>query len=345
MGKRVTIQDIADAMGISRNTVSKAINNLEGIAETTREKILQTAVEMGYKPLSYVGALVDSPVPTPRPEAVGFQGEIALLTGGFLNHSHFASLMMDYFQQEVSTLGYVMNTHRVTPADITSKVLPVSLNLERVKALVCVEMFDWDYDYMLCGLGIPILFVDGPAKVGGRTLPADQLYMDNTTAITQFVGDMLARGLTRIGFVGEYLHCQSFYERYVAYFLAMTMSGHPVKQKYVVNYHDIQELRHAMDEMQDLPDVFVCANDFVAWDTMLALAAIGKQVPDDVLVCGFDDSAESRCSKPPMTTIHIHTRIMAYSAVQLLLSRMENPALDFRTVYTETELIYRESTK
>ena len=49
MKKKVTIQDIADALGISRNTVSKAINNSEGLAEATKEKILQKAVEMGYR--------------------------------------------------------------------------------------------------------------------------------------------------------------------------------------------------------------------------------------------------------------------------------------------------------
>ena len=52
MKKKVTIQDIADALGISRNTVSKAINNSEGLADATRDKILQKAVEMGYKQCS-----------------------------------------------------------------------------------------------------------------------------------------------------------------------------------------------------------------------------------------------------------------------------------------------------
>ena len=46
MKKKATIQDIADALGMSRNTVSKAINNSEGLAEATREKILQKAVEV-----------------------------------------------------------------------------------------------------------------------------------------------------------------------------------------------------------------------------------------------------------------------------------------------------------
>ena len=47
MAERVTIQDIADALGVSRNTVSKAINNTGLLADTTREKVLQKAMEMG----------------------------------------------------------------------------------------------------------------------------------------------------------------------------------------------------------------------------------------------------------------------------------------------------------
>ena len=54
MAERVTIQDIADALGVSRNTVSKAINNTGILADATREKVLKKAMEMGYKQFSYV---------------------------------------------------------------------------------------------------------------------------------------------------------------------------------------------------------------------------------------------------------------------------------------------------
>ncbi len=54
MADRVTIQDIADALGVSRNTVSKAINNTGLLADATRERVLKKAVEMGYKQFSYV---------------------------------------------------------------------------------------------------------------------------------------------------------------------------------------------------------------------------------------------------------------------------------------------------
>lgn len=345
MGKKVTIQDIADALGISRNTVSKAINNTDGIADATREKILQKAAELGYKQFSYVQSLAAagaSDVP-PVPAQPEFKGEIALLSGRFLSHSHFASLMLDKFQREISQMGYIMNTHRVTDVDIANKTLPVTVHLEQTKALLCIEMFNWDYDNMLCELGLPILFVDGPAKIKGRSLPADQLYMENAAPVTQFVSDMLDKGISRIGFVGKTDHCQSFYERYCAYYLAMGMAGKPVNPAFVISTNHLDEIRETIGKMAEIPELFVCANDFVAWDTMQALAAVGKRVPEDVLICGFDDSAESRLSKPPLTTVHIHTQTIAYSAVHLLLSRIESPSLDYRSVYAETELIYRES--
>ena len=349
MNKKVTIQDIADELGISRNTVSKAINNSEGLADATREKILQKAMEMGYKQFSYAGSLATisggpAAAETERPAAHGYQGEIALLTGSFLAHSHFASLMLDKFQREISQLGYTMNTHRVTQVELKNKTLPITMNLAQIKGIMCIEMFDWDYDEMLCGLDIPILFVDGPAKCRGRSLPADQLYMDNFTEITRFVNDMLEQGFTKIGFVGNYDHCQSFFERYSAFYLTMLMAGQRVEERFVIKENHREEIEPAVASMEELPQVFVCANDFVASDLMQALAAVGKRVPRDVRVCGFDDSAESRLSKPTLTTVHIHTQIIAYSAVHLLISRIKAPSLDYRTIHTETDLIYREST-
>lgn len=347
MGKKVTIQDIADALGISRNTVSKAINNTDGLADATRERILQKAVEMGYKQFSYVSALTDNMSETndALQNTTSFRGEIAVLTGSFLTHSHFASIMLDRFQQEISHLGYTMNIHRVTGVNFASKTLPNTLELAQVKGILCIELFDWDYDEMLCNLEIPILFVDGPAKVGGRSLNADQIYMDNFYPITQFVRDMLSHGKKRIGFIGDYEHCQSFYERYMALYMTMALAGHKLDPRYVIKYNDREELLRRFGELEDFPEIYICANDFVAWDALLGMASHGKRVPEDVLICGFDDSAESRFSKPALTTVHIHTQIIAFSAAQLLISRINEPSLDFRTIHTETELIYRESTK
>ena len=345
MKKKVTIQDIADALGISRNTVSKAINNTEGLADATRERILQKAMEMGYKQFSYVGTLNAVAKPEPAaPAERGFQGEIALLTTAYLGQSHFASLMLDKFQRELSQLGYILSSHRVNAENLTNRTLPMTLLKERVSAIVCIEMFDKEYDKMICGLGIPVLFIDSPPNQDGAPLPADHLYMDNTAGITRLVNDMLQRGKRRIGFVGNYNHCQSFFERYLAFRNAMMLAEVSVEKKFCICSNHGYEIEAQLAQLSELPDLFICANDFVAIEVIQALKKMGKSVPGDVMLCGFDDSAESRIISPALTTVHIHTQIMAYSATHLLMTRIKEPSLDFRMVHTETTLILREST-
>ena len=100
----------------------------------------------------------------------------------------------------------------------------------------------------------------------------------------------------------------------------------------------------SLKAMSSLPDVFICANDFVALDIMNLLRKLNLSVPEDVWLCGFDDSPESRIMSPRLTSIHIHSQIMGQTAVNLLFSRIHSPYMNYRTVYTETDLIYREST-
>ena len=340
--KKVTIQDIADELGISRNTVSKAINNADGLAEATREKILQKAAEMGYKQFSYINVKLNAGG-TAEAELLE-KGEIALFCGNNIAPNHFASLMLDKLKMELSRLGYTLNMHRVDRDNMQNRTLP-TFSREQAVALICVEMFDRAYDEMICELGLPVLFVDGPSKRGGFDLPADQLYMDNMTAIMRFVNDMLARGKTRIGFIGDYDHCQSFFERYTAFRCAMLMADVPVDERFCIKTIDPEILASSLTSLPDFPDVFICANDFIADDAIYTLRKLGKSIPEDILFCGFDDSPNSRIMTPSLTTVHIHTQIMAISALQMLITRLENPDLNNRVLHTETELIYRDSTR
>lgn len=354
MATRVTIQDIADALGLSRNTVSKAINNTGVLAEATRERVLRKAREMGYKQFSYITVMSEGSVSMQLPEPEG-KKEIALLTGNTLAASHFASTMLDKFQRELAQLGYSLTIHHIIEEEITTLKLPVSLDVNRVAGIACVELFDYAYCKMLCDLGLPTLLIDSPANVPGELLEADRLYMDNQTEIFRFIREMKARGKTKIGFIGEYMHCRSFFERYMSYRNALLLHNLPFQEKYCVAqildddfktsfeaYRRI--LRERIRGMDQLPDVFICANDFFAVDTINALKELGYSVPADVWVCGFDDSPESRVMSPSLTTIHIHSQVMGFSAVQLLMSRIKEPSLNYRTLYTETNLVFREST-
>ena len=345
MKKRVTIQDIADELGISRNTVSKAFNNSEGVADATREKILKKAVEMGYKQFSYVqmlGGLAD-PNKSDTFFSSGIRGEIALLTTVFFTSFHFASMMLDRFQREMAQLGYTLTIHRVEPENLSAGTLPVTFIKERATAIICFEIFDRDYAEMLCGLDIPILFVDGPCKQNGESLPADQLYMDNTTGVAKIVSNALRLGKKKIGFIGNYEHCESFFERYMAFRGMMMLAGEPVDENFIIKENRTPEMAPLLQNLKKLPDLFICANDFVASDALQVFRGMGISVPEDVMLAGFDDSAESMLINPPLTTVHINTQFMGFSAAQLLVSRIEEPDLDCRTVYTETYPVFRQS--
>lgn len=353
MADRVTIQDIADELGVSRNTVSKAINNTGILANATRERVLKKAIEMGYKQFSYVN--ISNLEMTDLSPSSTAKREIALFTSNFIGSSHFASTMLDKFQRELSILGYSFTMHRLQSHEIEQLTLPASYNEDRTAGIICIEMFNRNYCSMLCSLNTPVLFVDSPVYSLTEPLKADHLYMDNQSNIHQFIREMIRRGKRKIGFIGEIMYCQSFFERYMGYRNAMYLSGLTCPEDYCITgntptakspgYEEYREyLLEKIQKIEKLPDVFICANDFIAIDTLLVFKKLGISVPKDIYLCGFDDSPESKIMSPSLTTVHIHSEIMGFSAVHLLLSRIKEPSLNFRTIHTETSLIYREST-
>lgn len=348
MSQKVTLQDIADALGVSRNTVSKAINNTGILAEATREKVLSKAIEMGYKEFSYATSINDiqSPSLSSKPA-----GEIALFTGGFLGNSHFAATMLDKFQYEISLFGYSLSMHRVDKKSIASLTLPLSVNLTNVKAIACIEMFDSAYCEMLCQLGLPVLMIDAPVSSYWKPLSADILLMDNTSNIFTIVNDLKKRNIKKIGFIGQATHCRSFFERFMAYRESMYLNGLEIDERFSLtevhahdkNYKDY--LYRAIKDLDELPELFICANDFVAMDALKAFDELGISCPKDIKLIGFDDSSESKIITPTLSTCHIHSQIMGYSAAKLIISRIKQPDLNYRLVYTETDLIYRKSSE
>ena len=146
MSNKVTIQDIADALGISRNTVSKAINNTGILADSTRDKVLQKAMEMGYKQFSYV-TITNSKGDMILQDSKKNQ-EIALFTAKFLGDSHFSSTMLDKFQRETAQLGYGLSMHRLLPEEIEALSIPKSFSSKKTAGIICYEMFDYEYSQM-----------------------------------------------------------------------------------------------------------------------------------------------------------------------------------------------------
>ena len=127
--KRVTMQDIADACGLSRNTVSKVFNGRGGVPEATRKKVLRKARELGYH---------HNPEAAAGPEGPN-GGNIAVLTQHKLLSHNFGAFFITSFTDQVSRSGYTMKMYELSKAEIAARKLPPHLDLEATAGFLGIE--------------------------------------------------------------------------------------------------------------------------------------------------------------------------------------------------------------
>ena len=326
MSNRVTLQEIADSLGLSRNTVSRALNNTGNVSATTRNKICQAAVAMGYK--QFVSTDTAAPTVENHPLTAGAKSEIALFTHAFPGSSHSGTKMLEAFHHKVDALGYKLSINIIRDYEINNLCFPANIDLDKQD--------------------IPLLFVDTPITQKCN-INADVLLMENLSSVYHMLNSLIASGNKKISFVGDRYHCQSFYERWQAYVSVLTDNGKSVDVKSCIladdssPYSDAKWLSEQIAALPTLPDLFFCANDFLAMSVLKALRLLGKKIPEEIRICGFDDAPESTLTEPSLTTVKIHSSSMGYTAAELLLSRIANPYIPFKKTYIETDIVYRAS--
>ena len=204
---------------------------------------------------------------------------------------------------------------------------------------------------MVCSLGIPTVFVDGFARAGESLLHCDIVSMENIASEMALVRHMVSGGAKRLGFVGDIEHCNSFYERWVAFGLALGEAGIPVDRDLCILeedsmlYEDTKWLLQHLESMPQMPDAFVCANDYLAIHLIAALKQKGLSVPDDVMVSGFDGSLESTLIDPSLTTAQIPSSDIGRLAAGVLADRIRHPKNPYRWVNVKTTPVWGASTR
>ncbi|AOZ94087.1 LacI family DNA-binding transcriptional regulator [Paenibacillus crassostreae] len=339
--EKITIQDIADSLGISRNTASKALNSNQSIPEETRNKVIKKAIELKYKQFAYVES--DHIIPKNA-------GNIALLTCNQPTSSHFGSLLISGLEKRISDEGFNLSIHIVRNTDIKALVLPNNFDISKVDGIICIEMFDLNYSELLNNLRIPTIFIDCAANSFYPEFNADLLLMENEHSTYYITKKLIDNGSTSIGFIGDYNHCKSFNERWIGFNRALTESKLQldlslcivVPDKYFFSEPDwIDKL---LDGMTNLPSAFICANDFIAVSVMKSLKSKNVKIPDDIVICGFDDTPESIIVEPHLSTVHIFNNEMGIIAAEMLLSRIKDPLKPYQVTHVRTKPIFRDST-
>lgn len=345
--KRVTMQDIADACGLSRNTISKAFNGRGGVPEATRRMILEKAEELGYRQISNDAIAATQSAGHPLLHTKS----IALLTHHMPTHYHYGTAFISAFTNRLCRMGYTLMMYEITQEEMNRKQLPANFTLERTAGILGIELFNREYAEMICKLGVPVIFADTYVCPDFSSMSADLISMENVSSTIALTEQLIGAGAREIGFVGDINHCNSFYERWLGFCRAMDQANLNVRSSLCILADDTNPygnpawLLDQIERMPSVPDAFVCANDFLALHLMTALKEKGLSIPHDVMITGFDGTVQASVVEPPLTTVRIPSSDMGYFAAGMILERIEIPKLPFRRIYVQTTPVWHKSVR
>ncbi|WP_405064185.1 LacI family transcriptional regulator [Kribbella sp. NBC_01505] len=321
------LAEVAKKVGVSEATVSRVLNGKPGVSEATREAVLTALDVLGYeRPTQLRGdraRLVGLVLPELQNPIFPAFAEVV---GGALAQQGFTSLLC------TRTVG------GVSEADYVDLLLQ-----QQVSGVVFAGGFYSQADAphghyeLIQERKLPTVLVN--AAVDHLGFP--QVSTDDTVAAEMAIGHLRTLGHQRIGMVlGPRDHIPS--RRKLAAFLA-SEEGDP---KLVEHTMFSLEGGHAAGSRLVAAGVtgIVCASDILALGVIRAVRRAGLDVPGDVSVIGYDDSAMMNCTDPPLTTVRQPIDAMGRAAVEMLMALIERAAVAADELLFEPELVVRAST-
>ncbi|KPL84219.1 hypothetical protein SE15_03425 [Thermanaerothrix daxensis] len=337
MTKKVKIAEIARRCGVSVSTVSLVLNNRPGVARETRERVLAVATALGYS----------LPVPTiedQTPRLSTIRMLVKLDPGLPPQANPFYSKVILGIEEACRRKGINLLFNSL-PVDENNQPLeiPPGLSNSNVDGMLLVGVYvDERLMDALAQYGGPVVLVDGYAAREGY----DAVLSDNFRAAFQAMEYLLAKGHRHIGLIGGGEHCYpSLRDRRNGYLRAL--KEHGISQVYTANFNISRSrgFEETLDLLKTHPQItaLFCMNDGIASVAMQAAQSLGRRVPDDLSIVGFDDTYIAVNTHPALTTLHVDTLAMGRAAVELLDLRRQNPESARMTLLIHPILIERES--
>ncbi|MDD4111731.1 MAG: LacI family DNA-binding transcriptional regulator [Herbinix sp.] len=319
--KKVTMQDIADQVGVTRMTVSKCFQNSDDISAEMKEKIMSVAAKLGYvynKQMRYRVLVLVSEVFLSKTE-------------DFYN-SLFKRL------NELSGLNNMMLSLVVAKRNEEEEYI-FDGDFQNSDAIIVLGQLPYETIMELKKYNLPTICVDFYYRNSG----IDTISCNNFQASYNLTSYLIEKRHKEIGFVGNLNATNSINDRYLGYYKALMEQRLFINDEYRID--DRNEKGEIIDLLlpKNLPTAFVCNNDHIAYLLVRQLKKLGYQVPKDISVVGFDDVIYSSISEPSITTMRVTRKYMAEQAIKLLLRRIQNPTAEIRNITVDCNLIERES--
>lgn len=339
---KVLIQDLARTLSLSRNTISKALKNDEAVMESTRIRIAQAALDMGY---SRVDPALLELVRSRRQESGSKR--YAILMTDFADDDFWRGIIWGITEQFRQVKGSCLLV-LTTAEEIRANTLPEAIVSEKLDGVICLTIFPEAYYRLLEQQGLPIVSFDMQPLPVPYPPHFDVLYPEGEQSVYEITADLIRRGCRRIAFVGDLYHSQSLRDRYRGFRRAMTEASLTVDEADCLTrdadrFYNRDTLEKRLDAMGELPDAFVCANDHIALDVMQYLKKRGVAIPQQVAVTGFDNKRECTIIEPHLTSVNTSSKRIGARLAQQLLWRISNPRMHCETVIIGTSPVFRES--
>ncbi len=191
--------------------------------------------------------------------------------------------------------------------------------------------------------GVPVVLLDYDIVPPPDRSEFDLVCIDNFNAGRAVARHLFEQGARRIVFLMRDNWAFSVQERLAGCRFAMQCAGGAKVSVSYVEADDEKGIR-AIVSGKSPADAIVCGNDMLAARLLRTLKRIGRKVPGDVMVSGFDDMQHAVLVTPPLTTIHQPCSAMARSLFDVLCARMRNPSSEPRTIVHRSPLVVRAST-
>ncbi|UIR28772.1 LacI family transcriptional regulator [Priestia flexa] len=331
-----TIKDIAKVAGVSITTVSRALNGYSDVNEKTRQKIINVAKKLNYSPNTLARGLVMQKSKT-----------IGLLVSGISRESvkdNFTFEVLCGVNERASLLGYDLILFNTNTTKQREKTYTQLCKERRVDGAI-IQGIKKDDPYLTEVLesNIPCVLVDIPI----RSNLVGYVTTDNKLGAKKAVEHLVQLGHVHIGMVNGSEDAFVSQERLRGYLDTLEEHGIDIRENWIVN----GEFEEAVAEQQayellknneEITSLF-CASDLMALGALKACKRLGRSVPDQISIVGYDNIVLAAYSSPQLTTVGQEVYQIGYEAADLLIEILENRSTNMER-YLETELIIRETT-
>jgi LacI family transcriptional regulator len=326
----MNLDAVAKRAGVSTATVSRVLNDLKVVKNSTRARVLKAVEELNYHPNLHARSL-----------ARGKSRTLGILVSNMENPFFFD--IFRALESAAHSRGYeavVANTN-YSPEQLVSSVrLMIGWRVAGLAAIVS-EM-DADLMQVLEDSNIPIVFYD----VGIPKKNITKVRVDYQKGMRKIVEYLHALDHTRMAFVGHHSTLGPLSERRKT-FLETVARWSRAEAHTVAGADGLEGGRQAARELLSSgfhPTAIICVNDFMAVGVLRELRDQGIHVPEEVSVTGFDNIKLAEFCFPALTTVHIPREQIGLTIFENLITDSKKEPITGREILIDPELVVREST-